>query len=98
MSTLAEAITGACLAARNQTAVPFNKAIRRALSAIQWRLVSPSGQYAGIDNGVILGACVLTDAAHAVVFDGRDNEAMKAAYYSAVLGVPMSVELISFGA
>lgn len=67
------------------------KAAWKAAKAIKWRLRSPAGQYAGLDGL----RCVLTDADHAVVFDGRDNEAFKARYYSAVLKVPLELELIS---
>ncbi len=63
---------------------------RKALSAITWRLRFGL-LYAGLDGT----QCVLVaqDDPRCQVFDGRDNEAMKAKYYSAVLGCPMEVEL-----
>jgi hypothetical protein len=71
------------------------RARRKALAAIKWRLRSPEGQY--VANGEsIFDRPFLTDAEHAEVFDGRDSEALKVRYFSAVLKVPLTVELISF--
>lgn len=88
--TLTTAIQGAC------DATPaFTRARRKALAAVKWRLRSPDGQYAGLDPREFY-RCTLTDAEHASVFDGRDNEVMKCRYFSAVLKVPLTVELVSF--
>lgn len=68
------------------------KARLKALSSIKWRLRSPAGQYAGLEG--LRG--VLTDAEHAQTYDGRDNEETKIKFWSAILGVQMAVELVSF--
>lgn len=58
------------------------------LKANRWRLVSPAGQYAGL-NG-LFAALVSRDKAQ--VFDGRDNEHHKIRFYSAILKVPFVME------
>lgn len=89
MKTLQEAIKGAC-----DATAPFTRQRNKALASVKWRLRSPQGSYAGL-QGL---RSVLTDEAGALVFDARDNEERKAAHWSAVLKVPMVVELVSFGA
>jgi hypothetical protein len=86
--TLQEAIKSAC-----EGTEPRTQARSKALASIKWRLRSPAGLYAGIDGY----RTVLTDAQSALVFDGRDNEEMKAQNIGHLLGVPLAVELVSFG-
>ncbi len=61
------------------------------LKSNRWRLVSPAGQYAGLEG---LRAA-LVNREQAQVFDGRDSEQLKIRFYSMLLKVPMSVEIES---
>lgn len=60
------------------------------LKANRWRLVTPAGQYAGLGG---LAECQLVSRDEALVFDGRDNEASKIKYWSAVMRVPFTQEM-----
>lgn len=59
-----------------------SKARNKALAAVRWVLVCATG-YAALSDD--LRCIVVPDISDALVFDGRDNESMKARYYSAVL-------------
>lgn len=89
MNTLEKAIEGAMRATPAGT-----RARKKALASVKWRLRSPSGLYAGPGDGLLESALVAESDAY--VFDGRDNEQLKARYFSAVLKTPMMVELVSF--
>lgn len=52
--------------------------------AIRWVLVCEAG-YANQGEG-LNPPCVVPDISGATVFDGRDNESLKARWYSATLG------------
>lgn len=66
--------------------------LRKALKAIQWRFRGPNGEY--VTSGHELGDRVaFCPEDHATIFDGRDNETQKLAYYEAFLG-PLTIEII----
>lgn len=69
------------------------KARWKAMKSIKWVLRSPAGQYAYL--GERLQMLLTSDLNQALVFDGRDNEMMKAEFYSIILKIPMTPELIS---
>lgn len=85
------------LAAKIAAAIASTKAgtkeRSKALEAIKWRLESPSGLVAGLDNA---GGCILCPAESplAQVFDGRDNETMKRQMYQMLLGEPLALVLL----
>lgn len=61
---------------------PKTKERNKALSAVRWVLICASG-YAALTQDA---RCIIVeDIADAQVFDGRDNEAMKAKFYSVML-------------
>ena len=61
---------------------PKTKARNKALSAVRWVLICASG-YAALSPDA---RCIIVpDIANAQVFDGRDNEEMKARFYSVML-------------
>lgn len=62
----------------------------KAMKAIQWRLRGPAGQYVG-NKGFWTLAFV--PEANALIFDGRDNEAIKLRFYESVLG-PLTIEIL----
>lgn len=67
------------------------KTRNEALKAIQWRMRADNGQYAGM-VGV---HCALVPMDQAQVFDGRDNEVIKLAFYQSALGCPLSIEILT---
>lgn len=76
-----------------ETAVKAGTAFKK-LKSIKWRLATAAGQYVQKFE-VAIERPTLGGEENAIVFDGRNNEAMKAAYYSAVLKVDLQPELIS---
>jgi len=84
MKTIQSEIRQAC-----ERTEPFTKERNKALAKIKWRLRCGL-LYAGLGRQA---ACILTDEAHALVFDGRDNEQTKLAYWQAVTGYKFEVEL-----
>ncbi|HVI69726.1 MAG TPA: hypothetical protein VM581_04705 [Magnetospirillaceae bacterium] len=81
---LSELIAVAC----NNTPA-FTKHRTKALSRIKWRL-RYGLLYAGLDARL---NCILTNEPNAVVFDARDNEQSKLAFYGAALNCKFEVEL-----
>jgi peptidase E len=67
----------------------FTKQRSKELSRIKWRL-RYGLLYAGLDAQL---NCILTDADNAQIFDARDNEQMKRAFYGAALNCKFDVEL-----
>jgi hypothetical protein len=61
----------------------------KAPESTQWRLRSGL-LYAGLNDRC---QCILTTADQAVVFDGRDNEQAKAAFYGQMLHTQFEIEL-----
>lgn len=73
---------------------PKTKERNRALAAVKWVLkcMTPFGvRYAGL-NGM---TCILVDRVNdAQVFDGRDNETMKAHFWGIQLGQKLEATLL----
>ena len=71
---------------------PPGPARNAALRAIRWRLHCPAlGVYAGL--GESGGIVALPSVTGAQVFDGRDNETSKVAFYSRATGIAWEVEV-----
>lgn len=64
----------------------------RALASVRWILATDDGRFVkvGDDAKVVL----TPDASVATVYDGRDNEAMKARFMQALLRVTLTVVLL----
>ncbi len=60
---------------------PKTKERLAALKSVRWYLRTSYG-YVCVQDG------------EPTIFDGRDNEEMKCRYYSAILGVPVTAELV----
>lgn len=69
---------------------PKTKARNKALSSVRWVLREACGLYAGLDGARI----VLVEKSSAQVFDGRDNEKIKIAFYAGVTGGKFTLETI----
>jgi len=65
---------------------------RRGLMACQWRLVDGDGRGVAL-RGASSAPC-FCHRDEAIVFDGRDNEALKLRFFSFLLRVPLFVEII----
>jgi hypothetical protein len=61
-----------------------------ALASIEWVLKEACGLYVGMKNL----QTALVEKAEASVFDGRDNEAMKLKYFTALTGGNFTIELL----
>lgn len=72
---------------------PAGKARIAALKAVRWVLRSGS-MYVGPCDPKTLETPLVTDKAAALVFDGRDNEAMRAAFFSRQFSAPFTPELL----
>ncbi len=83
---LGERITTACAATK-----PNTRARNEALALVRWRLESSNGLCAGLDNKF---GCALVCPPSAQVFDGRDNEALKKAFFETALGVELALVLL----
>lgn len=68
-----------------------SKELQEELKAIQWRLRGPRGEHVGL---VKLFNCAFVPESESLVFDGRDNEAMKLRVYELAIGVPLTIEVL----
>ncbi len=72
--------------------VPFTRGRSRALAKIRWVLATDDGRFVRVDNCGC--ASLVREAARAAVYDGRDNEELKARFFRALFGVPFTVVLL----
>ena len=83
---LGERIATACAKTK-----PKTRARNEALAQVQWRLESFAGLCAGLDDKM---GCALVSPPNAQVFDGRDNETLKKAFFETALGVELGLVLL----
>ncbi|WP_395750133.1 hypothetical protein [Prosthecobacter sp.] len=83
---LGERIATACA-----TSKPNTQERNKALSLVRWRLESSNGLCAGLDAEM---GCALVSPPNAQVFDGRDNESLKKAFFETALGVELALVLL----
>ena len=69
---------------------PKTTARNKALASVKWVLKEACGLYVGLKNL----QTVLVDKSEATIFDGRDNEAMKQKYFTALTGGNFTIELV----
>ena len=84
MKTIETEIARAC-----ERTAPRTKERNKALASVRWRLRCGL-LYGGLGPDL---TCILTTEDKAVVFDGRDNEKTKLAFWQAVTGYKFEVEL-----
>lgn len=86
LQELDKMISGTVLAYQGQP-----KQLRQALQAIQWRLVDADRRSVCLGNNLEVQWCAFEDG---IVFDGRDNQAMKLKFYSVLMKTPLTIELL----
>lgn len=64
----------------------------KALARIRWVLATEDGQFVAVNDRAL--ATLTRDPVAAAVYDGRDNEALKASFFGALLKVPLTVVLL----
>lgn len=94
MTLIEQAIQAAC-----DNTQPKTRARNRALASVRWVLAAAVGDglvYTCLDNKH--GAILTDDPGEAIVFDGRDNEKMKADFYSVLVGCRVEPVLVDMEA
>jgi hypothetical protein len=64
----------------------------RALARVRWVLATDDGYFVAVNNRAL--ATLTRDPARASIYDGRDNEALKARFFEVLLKVPLTVILL----
>lgn len=64
-----------------------------ALKAVRWVMRSGS-LYVGPVDPATLESPLVSDVSEALVFDGRDNELAKSAFFASLFGAPFTPELL----
>ena len=64
----------------------------RALARVRWVLATDDGYFVAVNDRAL--ATLTRDPAKASIYDGRDNEALKARFFEALLKVPLTVVLL----
>lgn len=71
---------------------PQTKARIRALASVRWALATADGHFVAIDDRA--RATLVRDLSLAVIYDGRDNEILKARFFEALLKVQLTIVLL----
>lgn len=72
---------------------PQTKARMRALASVRWVLATEDSRFVAVDDRA--RATLVRDPSLATVYDGRDNEALKARFFGALFAVPLTVVLLA---
>lgn len=64
----------------------------RALAKVRWVLTTGDGYFVSVDDRAL--ATLVRDPARGAVYDGRDNEMLKAGFFEALLKVSLTVVLL----
>jgi len=64
----------------------------RALARVRWVLATEDGYFVTVNDRAL--ATLTRDPAKASIYDGRDNEALKASFFEVLLKVPLTVVLL----
>lgn len=71
---------------------PRSAARMRALAQVRWVLATDDGRFVAVDDRA--NASLVPEPRRATVYDGRDNEELKARFFAALLGEPLTVVLL----
>jgi hypothetical protein len=63
-----------------------------ALARVHWVLATEDGYFVAVNDRAL--ATLTRDPAKASIYDGRDNEALKASFFEVLLKVPLTVVLL----
>lgn len=64
----------------------------RALATVRWVLATEEGGFVTVNDRAV--ASLTRDPARASIYDGRDNEALKASFFEVLLKVSLTVVLL----
>jgi len=64
----------------------------KGLARVRWVLATDDGQFVAVNDRAL--ATLTRDPATAAIYDGRDNEALKASFFEALHKVPLTVVLL----
>ena len=81
--TIARAIRGT---------MPRSDARMKALASVRWVLATDDGRYVYVDHRA--QASLVRQVLHATIYDGRDNEDLKARFFGVLFGRPFSPILL----
>lgn len=71
---------------------PFTKGRNRALATVRWILATKDGRFVAVNEQA--QAELVREPAKATIYDGRDNEQLKASFFEAIFGVPLQVVIL----
>jgi hypothetical protein len=71
---------------------PQTNARMKALATVRWMLATDDGRFVAVNDRA--QASLVHNSSQAMVYDGRDNEAMKARFFEALFNVPLMVVLL----
>jgi hypothetical protein len=71
---------------------PQTNARMQSLANVRWVLATDDGRFVAVDERA--HAQLVSNPSQAVVYDGRDNEALKTRFFVALFKVPLSVVLL----
>ncbi len=64
----------------------------KALARVRWVLATEDGQFVTVDERA--RATLTREPAKATIYDGRDNETLKARFFEVLLKVPLTVVIL----
>ncbi|HWA09487.1 MAG TPA: hypothetical protein VG838_08570 [Opitutaceae bacterium] len=65
----------------------------RALARVRWVLATDDGYFVAVNDRAL--ATLTRDPSKASIYDGRDNEALKASFFKVLLKVPLTIVLLA---
>lgn len=71
---------------------PFTRQRNKALATVRCVLATDDGQFVAVNE--LASASLTREPSEAMVYDGRDNEALKAGFFESLLKVTLSVVLL----
>ena len=71
---------------------PFTNARNHALATVRWVLTTDDGRFVAVND--MAQAELVRDFAKATIYDGRDNEELKAKFFSSILSVALTVVIL----
>jgi hypothetical protein len=64
----------------------------KALAAVRWVLATADGRFVAVIDRA--QPSLVRDSSQAMIYDGRDNEVLKASFFEALFGVSLTVILL----
>lgn len=64
----------------------------KALAAVRWVLATADGRFVAVNDRA--QPSLVHNSSQAMIYDARDNEALKASFFEAIFGLPLTVVLL----